>query len=56
MSEKNSRRKLMLYIWCRDADTYRAFKRYAADYRNYEEALRSLLEKAGVVRERAPVF
>lgn len=44
----------MLYIWC-DEELYRAFKRYAADYRNYAEALKSLLVKAGVLQE-APTF
>lgn len=46
----------MLYIWCRDEDTYRAFRKYATDYRNYEEALRSLLQRAGVLTERPLVF
>ena len=31
-------------------ETYRAWRRYAADFRNYEEALRSLLDKAGALR------
>lgn len=44
MPSKKPRR---IVIWCSE-EVYRAFKRYAADYRNYEEALISLLEKAGV--------
>lgn len=45
----------ILYIWCRNEDTYRAFRRYASDYKNYEEALRSLLIKVGALKE-APTF
>lgn len=44
----------MIYIWCGE-ETYRAFRRYAADFRNYEEALRSLLRMAGALPE-APTF
>jgi len=39
-----------LQIRC-SRETYNAFRKYAADYKNYEEALRSLLAKAGVLRE-----
>lgn len=41
------RRSARIVIWCSE-EVRRAFRRYAADYRNYEEALVSLLEKAGV--------
>ncbi|MEM3485002.1 MAG: hypothetical protein QXI12_05220 [Candidatus Methanomethyliaceae archaeon] len=51
MSEKKNR---MIYIWCSES-TYRAFRVYAANYKNYEEAMRSLLIKAGVIKE-GPVF
>ena len=44
----------MIYIWC-DEELYRACKRYAADYKNYAEALKSLLVKVGFLRE-APTF
>lgn len=40
----------MIYIWC-DQELYRTFKRYAADYKNHAEALRSLLIKAGVLKD-----
>ncbi|MEM1710533.1 MAG: hypothetical protein QW820_06550 [Sulfolobales archaeon] len=42
--------KRMLYILC-DEELYRAFRRYAADYRSYSEALRDLLIKAGALRK-----
>ncbi|MEM1690500.1 MAG: hypothetical protein QXF05_02935 [Thermofilaceae archaeon] len=44
----------MLYILC-DDELYRAFRRYAADYRSYAEALRELMVRAGVLR-RPPAF
>jgi hypothetical protein len=43
-----------LRIRCSE-EVYRAFKRYAADYDSYEEALISLLEKAGVYVRRFEV-
>ncbi|MEM0261755.1 MAG: hypothetical protein QW803_12175 [Candidatus Methanomethylicia archaeon] len=52
MSKQISKR--MLYILC-DDELYRAFRRYASDYRSYAEALRELLIKAGVLR-RPPTF
>jgi hypothetical protein len=36
-------------------ETFYAFRRYAADYRSYEEALKSLLVKAGFMKD-AVVF
>jgi len=32
-------------------ETKKAFRRYAADYESYEEALRSLLARAGALEE-----
>jgi hypothetical protein len=32
-------------------ETWRAFRRYAADYQSYEDALRAFLVKAGFLRE-----
>ncbi len=40
----------VLRIRCSD-DVWRAFRRYSADYHNYEEALRSLLIRAGVIED-----
>lgn len=37
----------VLYVRCRE-EVKKAFRRYALDYRNYEEALISLLRRAGV--------
>ncbi|MEM4429655.1 MAG: hypothetical protein QXM08_00645 [Thermofilaceae archaeon] len=42
--------KRMLYILC-DDELYRAFRRYAADYRSYAEALRELMVRAGVLKK-----
>jgi len=47
---KGEPKKRRLVIRCGD-ETYRAFKKYAIDYINYEEALRALLNKAGVLPE-----
>ncbi|MEM4976659.1 MAG: hypothetical protein QXT64_04975 [Desulfurococcaceae archaeon] len=46
--------KRMLYVVC-DEEVYRAFRRFAADYESYGEALRELLIRAGVLR-RLPIF
>jgi hypothetical protein len=47
---KGKPKPTILMIRC-NYDTKKAFKKYAADYPNYEEALRSLLARAGVLRE-----
>ncbi|MEM2447843.1 MAG: hypothetical protein QXT14_02695 [Candidatus Bathyarchaeia archaeon] len=46
--------KVRLEIWL-SPSLRRKFKEYASYYRDYEEALKSLLIKAGVLRE-APIF
>lgn len=43
-------RKRTLYITC-DDELYWAFRRYAAGFKSYAEALRDLLRRAGVLRE-----
>jgi len=40
----------ILIIRCTE-ETWRAFRRYAVDYENYEAALRTLLVKADVLKE-----
>lgn len=54
MSMRVKSGKRMLYILC-DEELYRAFRRFAADYESYAEALRELLVRAGVLR-RPPAF
>lgn len=47
-----SEKKDLIFIRCSE-ETWRAFRRYAVDYEDYEAALRSLLVKAGLLSESA---
>jgi hypothetical protein len=45
-----NRREMKLVIRC-SRETYVAFRKYSAEYGCYEDALRSLLEKAGAIKK-----
>jgi len=50
MQRKNLRKDQKIVIRC-TSETKKAFRRYAADYPSYEDAIRALLIAAGFLRE-----